>query len=96
MSGMIKITDLKVALRAFGTEPNKNEVKTLTGMLETESKDKENSNKLELLEFEKLMALKMGMKETKEEVGKAFLLFDKDRTGKISLDNLREVANELG
>jgi len=36
MSGQIKITDLKVALRAFGTEPVKNELKTLTGMLETE------------------------------------------------------------
>ena len=38
----------------------------------------------------------MGSKETQEEVEKAFLLFDKDRTGKISLDNLREIANELG
>jgi len=42
------------------------------------------------------MALKMGSKETVEEVEKAFLLFDKDRSGKISLDNLREIAAEIG
>ena len=42
------------------------------------------------------MALKMASKETQEEVEKAFLLFDKDRSGKISLDNLREIAAEIG
>ena len=41
------------------------------------------------------MALKMGSRETQEEIEKAFLLFDKDKTGKISLDNLREIAQEL-
>jgi len=33
-----------VALRAFGTEPKKGEIKRLTGMLEAEDKDKDNSN----------------------------------------------------
>ena len=65
-------------------------------MLEAEDKDKDNSNQLELQEFEQLMALKMGSRETAEEVEKAFLLFDKDRSGKISLDNLREIADEIG
>ncbi len=87
---------MKVALRAFGTEPSKNEIKRLTGMLEYEEKDQDNKNLLDPQDFEQLMALKMGSRETQEEIEKAFLLFDKDRTNKISLDNLREISAELG
>ena len=39
ISGTIHTRDLKVALRAFGTEPNKNEIKRLLGTLEYEDKD---------------------------------------------------------
>ncbi len=42
------------------------------------------------------MSTKMSVKDTKEEILKAFKLFDDDDTGKISFDNLKRVANELG
>ncbi|CAB0041498.1 unnamed protein product [Trichogramma brassicae] len=42
------------------------------------------------------MASKMSEKDAKEEVLKAFQLFDDDGTGKITFKNLKRVAKELG
>ena len=52
ISGTIHTNDLKVALRAFGTEPSKNEIKRLQSMLEFEEKDQENKNQLDYSDFE--------------------------------------------
>merc|ERR1719495_741454 len=58
--------------------------------------DKENSGTLSFDNFLNLMARKISEKDSKEEILKAFKLFDDDETGKISFDNLKRVAKELG
>lgn len=47
-------------------------------------------------EFEKMVKSRMAPRDSPEEILKAFQLFDLDKKGKISLENLREVAKLLG
>ena len=50
---------MKVALRALGFEPKKDEVKKLISNLDTEGKDKENTNTLDRDEFLEIMGAKL-------------------------------------
>lgn len=43
-----------------------------------------------------MMTAKMGERDSREEIMKAFKLFDDDNTGRITLKNLKRVAKELG
>ena len=43
-----------------------------------------------------MMTAKMGERDSREEIMKAFKLFDDDNTGFITLKNLKRVAKELG
>ncbi|CAG9859720.1 unnamed protein product [Phyllotreta striolata] len=90
-SGKIDTKDLKVAIRALGFEPKKEEIKKMIADI-----DKDGTGQISYEDFMQLMSVKMAEKDSKEEIMKAFRLFDDDETGKISFKNLKRVAKELG
>merc|ERR1712093_348829 len=89
-SGAIDVRELKAAMRALGFEVKK-EVKKMINDI-----DNDGNGSIEFQEFLEMMTGKMGEKDTREDIEKVFKLFDDDNTGKISLRNLRRVAQELG
>mmetsp|Transcript_13593 Transcript_13593/g.41358 ORF Transcript_13593/g.41358 Transcript_13593/m.41358 type:complete len:163 (-) Transcript_13593:268-756(-) len=90
-SGTIDAKELKVAMRALGFEPKKEEIKKMITDI-----DKDGSGTIDFDEFLYMMTAKMSEKDSREEILKAFRLFDDDDTGKISFKNLKRVAKELG
>ncbi|XP_054497487.2 centrin-2 [Agelaius phoeniceus] len=90
-SGSIDVKELKVAMRALGFEPKKEEIKKMISDI-----DKEGTGKISFSDFLAVMSQRMAEKDSKEEILKAFKLFDDDETGKISFQNLKRVAKVLG
>ena len=90
-SGNIDAKELKVAMRALGFEPKREEIKQLIAHV-----SKDGSGVIDYPEFLDMMSAKMQERDPKEEMMKAFRLFDDDETGKISFKNLKRVAKELG
>ncbi|XP_019522533.1 PREDICTED: centrin-4-like [Hipposideros armiger] len=90
-SGTINVKELKIAMRALGFEPKKEEIKKLIAAI-----DKEGTGIISFEDFFAIMSIKMSEKDEKEEILKAFKLFDDDDTGSITLNNIKKVAKELG
>ena len=90
-SGTIDAKELKVAMRALGFEPKKEEIRKMIA-----DADKNGSGVIDFPEFLDMMTVKMAERDPREEMLKAFRLFDDDESGKISFKNLRRVAKELG
>ncbi len=90
-SGSIDAKELKVAMRALGFEPKKEEVKKMISDVDTDG-----SGTIGFDDFMALMTVKMAERDPREEIMKAFRLFDEDETGKITFKNLKRVAKELG
>ncbi|CAL5996293.1 Centrin [Hexamita inflata] len=90
-SGKIDAKELKVAMRALGFEPKREELKRLIAEV-----DGSGSGQIDLNDFFKIMTAKMSERDSREEILKAFRLFDDDNTGKITFKNLKRVAKELG
>merc|ERR1712096_182618 len=89
-SGTIDAKELKVAMRALGFEPKKEEIRKMIA-----DADRDGSGVIDFNEFLDMMTQKMAERDPREEMLKAFRLFD-DESGKISFKNLKRVAKELG
>ncbi|KAK2955810.1 putative Caltractin [Blattamonas nauphoetae] len=90
-SGTIDAKELKVAMRALGFEPKKDEVKRMIQEI-----DRDGTGTIDFTSFLEMMTIKMAERDPREEILKAFRLFDDDNTGKITFANLKRVAKELG
>lgn len=78
-------------MRALGFEPKREEIKKLISEV-----DKDGTGVIDFPEFLDMMTAKMAERDPREEMLKAFRLFDDDESGKISFKNLKRVAKELG
>jgi len=90
-TGKMDIKELKVAMRALGFEPRKDEIKKMLTLV-----DADKTGEITREQFVDMMASRLIEKDARDEIAKAFRLFDDDETGKITFQNLKRVAKELG
>ena len=91
-AGSVERRDLKVLLRALGFDPRREHVTRLLSQVGVGPR----AHRIHFKEFLSLMAHLINEKEIREEMVKAFNLFDVDSTGTITVQNLRHVADQLG
>lgn len=91
-SGYINSRELLTVMRAFKQDPTKAEVQHLMQELDTNG-----NGKIEYEEFEKYMSDHYkSVEEANSSMMEAFKLFDKDGSGKIDADELKEAMMRLG
>ncbi|CAK9167953.1 unnamed protein product [Ilex paraguariensis] len=90
-SGTIDAKELNVAMRALGFELTEEQINQMIADV-----DKDKSGAIDFDEFVHMMTAKIGERDTKEELAKAFHIIDQDKNGKISVTDIRRIALELG
>lgn len=91
-AGFVDRRQIKVMMRLLGYEPRKDQ---LTRVL-NQCGISQRATRIEYDEFHTVMVHVMNEKDIQEEMARAFSLFDVDNTGKISFQNLKQVAETLG
>uniref|UniRef100_A0A915KLV9 EF-hand domain-containing protein n=1 Tax=Romanomermis culicivorax TaxID=13658 RepID=A0A915KLV9_ROMCU len=79
----------------MGFEPKSEEIKQMLKTLKCDAKCKF-CTKISFDQFTEIVRKKSVEKDTKLEITKAFKLFDHENSGKITVEDLRRVADELG
>mmetsp|Transcript_19021 Transcript_19021/g.26534 ORF Transcript_19021/g.26534 Transcript_19021/m.26534 type:complete len:160 (+) Transcript_19021:42-521(+) len=89
--GRISAKDTVVALRALGTEPDKEEVRSMFTAI-----NKDAGESLNFEEFSKIMSMKMNQSMSGAEISRAFVMLRDDETERIDIERLREMCKEIG
>lgn len=90
-SGTIDAKELNVAMRALGFEMNDQQINQMIADV-----DKDGSGAIDFEEFVNMMTAKIGERDTRDELMKAFRIIDEDKNGKISDVDIMRVAKDLG
>lgn len=93
-NGLIDAQEMRVSMRALGFDVKRDEVLRL--MQDCAAHDQNSQPLMDLPGFTDIMTEKFAQRDPRQEMIKAFQLFDENNTGKISLRSLRRVARELG
>ena len=93
-NGLVDPHEMKVAMRALGFDAKKEEV--LRMMEDYAQRDHSGQLYINLQDFTDVMTDKFALRDPRQEMTKAFQLFDTSNTGRIDLRALRRVARELG
>eukprot|EP00747_Dinoflagellata_sp_TGD_P213251 gnl/TRDRNA2_/TRDRNA2_86234_c0_seq2.p1 gnl/TRDRNA2_/TRDRNA2_86234_c0~~gnl/TRDRNA2_/TRDRNA2_86234_c0_seq2.p1 ORF type:complete len:171 (+),score=54.08 gnl/TRDRNA2_/TRDRNA2_86234_c0_seq2:105-617(+) len=91
-SGQIDPRELKAAMQSLGFETKNPTIYQMIADLDSDG----HGGPIDFEEFLDAITQKLGDKETRDGISKIFSLFDDDKTGTISLKNLKRVAKELG
>lgn len=81
------ILELKAAMTSLGFESKNQTIYQMISDL-----DADGSGQIDFEEFLELMTARVSDKDTRENIRKIFNLFDDEKTGFISIKNLRRVA----
>ncbi|KAJ8764401.1 hypothetical protein K2173_006141 [Erythroxylum novogranatense] len=90
-SGTIDAKELNVAMRALGFEMTEEQISQMIADV-----DKDGSGAIDFDEFVHMMTAKIGERDTKEEMKRAFHIIDQDNNDKISVADIKRTAKELG
>merc|ERR1712070_434145 len=90
-SGSIATGELKVAMKALGFEPKPGEIEKMI-----HSVDDDGDGEMDWDDFLRLMEQKILNKDQKDDLLKAFNLMDRSQTGKLTVEDLKAVAKDIG
>ena len=90
-SGEITIGEMLEAMRSLGYDVEHGEAAEHVKNL-----DKDGSGALEFNEFYELLTARFSENTTRDELQRVFTLFDTDKTGEVSLANMRAIADMVG